>query len=253
MSEAVIEAKGRWTIAVAGGTSILVALLLLLRLPAPTMPLVETRVSSLPKATVQMARPDDTDRLLEAEAELRDLRPLFLPTERNASLPEPRLEPGRTFLENEIPKLMFNAAEARVSKDLPPIVTLNGKPVEAAIPVDALSPRESDLALKGFGRTAAEVAALKARGGYIEVTALEDGSRVLGEEIPIEGRPNVDKSWAPVEFIAAVDAAGLVSPLVVTIGSRVDEVDTHFRSYLAQTFRIGARLPPGFYRVSVAP
>src|SRR5690606_6586486 len=132
------------------------------------------------KAMVQMARPDDADLLLKAEAELRDLRPLFLPTERNAALPEPRLEPGRSVHDNELPKLTFGEAEARISRSLPPVVTLNGRPVTDATPADVLSPRESDLGLQGFGRDAAPVPAFSPRGGYVEVTALATGERVLG-------------------------------------------------------------------------
>jgi hypothetical protein len=56
-----------------------------------------------------------------------------------------------------------------------------------------------------------------------------------------------------MELFAAVDAAGLAAPLLVTEGSRVDEVDAHFRKMLAQTYRIGERLPPGFYRIVVGP
>jgi hypothetical protein len=252
MNESVLEARNRWTIAAVGGCGLLLVLLVLLRLSAPTVPLAGPR-SSHPKATVQMARPDDADLLLKAETELRDLRPLFLPTDRNAALPEPRIEPGRTFHDNEMPKLTFTEAEAQVSRNLPPVVMLNGQPVAKATPADALSPNKSELALQGFGRADPRVAVFSPRGGYVEVTALETGSRVLGETLPVTARPPVDKAWAPVEYIAAVDAAGLVSPLVVTVGSRVDEVDAHFRDYLAQTFRIGERLSSGFYRISVAP
>jgi hypothetical protein len=200
-----------------------------------------------------MARPDDSDLLLKAEAQLRDLRPLFLPTDRNAALPEPRLEPGRTFLETETLKLMFTNGETQLSKDLPPVVTLGARPVVEASPADALSPMEAGLSLQSFGRGPVEIKACDRRGGFVEVTALKDGNRVFEWELPVEARPPADKSWAPVEFIAVVDSGGLVSPLVVTTGSRVEEVDSHFRIYLARNFRIGDRLSPGFYRITVAP
>ncbi|MGH7957220.1 MAG: hypothetical protein ACREH8_09425 [Opitutaceae bacterium] len=253
MREAVLESRNRWVVAAAGGCVIMAALLLLFRFPAPTTSLPQAAASTSARAAVEMARPDDTDRVLKAEAQLRDLRPLFLPTERNAALPEPRLEPGRTFLENETLKLAFTDAEAQISKDLPPVVTLDGRPVEKATAADALSVRENPLTLQGFGRGEAEVTPFKPRGGFLEVTAMKDGRRVLLEKLPIEASPRSDKPWAPLELLAAIDAAGLVSPLVVTDGSRVDEVDSHFRIYLAENFRIGARLPPGFYRITVAP
>jgi hypothetical protein len=59
--------------------------------------------------------------------------------------------------------------------------------------------------------------------------------------------------WAPLEFLATVEAAGLVAPLTLTGRSGVDEVDAFFRNYLVRTFRLGERLPPGFYRITVSP
>jgi hypothetical protein len=253
MREALLEARNRWIAAAGGGVVIVAGLLLLFRLPAPVVPLSRPVEARIAKAEVQMARPDNTDLVLKAEAELRDLRPLFLPTERNAALPEPRLEPGRTFLDTESPGLTFTDADAQISRDLPPVATLDGQAVQKATPADVLGPQESRLGLRGFGRTEAVTKPFAPRGGYIEVVAMKDGGRVLAQPLPVEARPVSDKPWAPLELIAVVDAAGLVSPLAVIDGSRVDEVDSHFRTYLAREFRIGERLWPGFYRVIVAP
>lgn len=255
MRESIFDSRRRWVIAAAGSVAVVITVLMLFRLPPPATPLPVSRTTSIPKATLTMARPDDSDPLIKEEAQLRDLRPLFLPTERNAALPEPRLEPGRTFLDHETIKLKFTDAEAHISRDLPPVVRLDGRPVQESTPVDALSPAESGISLQGFGRTRASLEAFKPRGGYVEVTALNDGTRVrsVEQELPADARPPGDKPWGPVEFMAAVDAAGLASPLVVTTGSRVDEVDAHFRDFLAQRFRIGERLSPGFYRITVSP
>lgn len=253
MPESVFESRSRWGIAAAGAVVVIVAVLFLFRLPAPVAGLAPPLISSAPKASVQMARPDNSDRLLKQEAELRDLRPLFLPTERNAALPEPRLEPGRTFLETELRKPIVTDTEAQVSKALPPVVTLDGQPVAKATAVDVLSPLENRMALHGIGRNEPSLVPFTARGGYVEATSLKDGVRVLGEGLSADARPPSGKSWTPVEFIAVIDAAGLASPLVVTEGSRVDEVDAHFRNYLERNFRIGERLSPGFYRITVAP
>jgi hypothetical protein len=251
--EIVIESRNRWLLAAAAASAIVIVLLLLFRLPAPTVPLAPAVTAALPAAAVQLARPDNSDVVLRDEAELRDLRPLFLPTERNAALPEPRLEPGRTFLDSQTLRLTFTEAEAQISRDLPSVVMLDGKEVSAASPADALSPRENRLAISGIGRAEPKVEPFMPRGGFVEVTAMSDGGRVMSEPLPIEARPATEMPWAPLELIAVLDAAGLVSPLVVTDGSRVDEVDAHFRNYLVQEFRIGARLPPGFYRIAVSP
>ena len=54
--------------------------------------------------------------------------------------------------------------------------------------------------------------------------------------MPVTGRPSPRLGpWQPMEFIAAVDPAGLVGPLVPTARSGVDEVDAYFGRYLADT------------------
>jgi len=253
MNATVMIGGGRWVVATAGAAVIMIMLLWLFRVPAPAPALTTQSVVRTPATSVEIARPDRTDRLLEAEAELRDLRPLFLPTARNAALPEPRLEPGRTFLEAETLQPKVTSPEAKLANDLPALATLNGQAVEEATPADVLSPTETPLSLQSFGRAPLDVTEFRARGGYVEVSALRDGRKVLGEPLPVDARPATDKAWSPVEFIAVVDAAGLVGPLVVTDGSRVDEIDAYYRSYLAQNFRLGQRLAAGFYRVTVAP
>jgi hypothetical protein len=245
--------RGRWAIAAVGATTVTFALLFLFRLPAPPTPIPVPSSVAVARPEVKMAKPDDNDLYLKEEAQLRDLRPLFLPTSRNAALPEPRLETGQSFLDSEGLRPTFSDAQAQVSKDLPPVVLLNGKGVENATPADALSLSESGTVVAGFGRQEPRVERVAQRGAFVEVIAMSNGSRLLTEELPISARPPGDSSWAPVEFMAVVDAAGLVSPLVVTEGSRVDEVDLHFRNYLAQNLRIGERLSVGFYRIVVAP
>jgi hypothetical protein len=150
-------------------------------------------------------------------------------------------------------KLSFTDTEAQVSRDLPPAAWLDGKRVEEANALDALSPNENPVSLQSFGRQSTKLLALAPRSGFVQVTLLSDGRVVLSEELPSNARPPSDKSWAPVEFIATVERAGLVGPLVVTEGSRVEETDAHFRNFLARNFRIGDRLPPAFYRITVSP
>ncbi len=186
---------------------------------------------------------------------MRDLGPLFLPTHRNASLPEPKREPGRTVLDQENPKWSFGDADPQVAGAFPPIAILAGKSVEKAEPADALSIESAEAPLLGFGRRGAEIQAMEERGGFVEVTATGSGEIVLVKALPVTARPAAlgSKPWSPMELLAMVDAAGLASPLVITEGSRVEEVDLHFKNYLTQTFLIGARLTPGYYRITVAP
>jgi hypothetical protein len=53
--------------------------------------------------------------------------------------------------------------------------------------------------------------------------------------------------------VAAIDPTGLAAPLTITTRSGVDEVDAYFQNFLARTLRVGERLAPGFYRISVGP
>ena len=227
---------------------------------APAGPQAIRTASSRPetRTAVQIAKPEGSaDVLFRQELELQDLRPLFLPTRFNATPPEPRVEAAKSFLDNETLKLGFAVAEVGLVEDLPPVVTLNGKPLAVpvegrATAVDALLADGSGPAT-GLGRGEAKVVPLSLRGGYVEAVAMNTGQRVLAQALPLESRPPGNKPWEPMELLAVVDAAGLTAPLVVTTSSRVEEVDSYFRTFLARNFRIGARLSPGFYRIVVAP
>jgi hypothetical protein len=258
MKAEAMQGNSRWVIASLGGLGIIVVIVVLFSVPQSTFPLPTASVSTRPPAAVKMAKTDIPDAYLKAETELRDLRPLFLPTERNASLPEPRLEPAGTYLDQEyLSRNILDSTETAVGKDLrelPEVIMLNGLPLKDAKPRDALAPQPTSMSAQGFGRTAdLVVAPMPARGGFVEVFALGDGRRVWGDSVPVEARPPTDKPWGPMEFLADVGLAGLASPLVVNEGSRVEEVDAHFRNYLTRRLRIGDRLEPGFYRVIVAP
>ncbi|MBI5689153.1 MAG: hypothetical protein HZC55_03575 [Verrucomicrobia bacterium] len=191
--------------------------------------------------------------MLKAEAEMRDLRPLFLPTKFNVALAEPRREPGRTLLDEERPTWAFIETDPGLGRELPPVATLNGKPADKAQPTDTLASAMAGVGLVGFGRADRKVAPAPARAGFLEVVAVSTGRTVLAEPLPASMAAPAGKPWEPLELFATIDAAGLAAPLVVTEGSRVEDVDVHFKKALAQTYRIGERLSPGFYRIVVGP
>src|SRR5437588_362761 len=98
MSATLTGQKTRWVVSTAGAVVIVGALIMLVRLPVVVS--LPSASSSIParKPVVQLANPISTgDEILKEELELRDPRPLFLPTRFNAALPDPRLETGRTF------------------------------------------------------------------------------------------------------------------------------------------------------------
>lgn len=241
--------KVRWMAAVTVALGVVTSVAWLFRMP----PEVGALPKPEPRPAVQMARTAATDRVLREETEIRDLRPLFLPTEFNVTLPEPRREAGRTFLDNETLKLGFSESELSLVRDLPPFVTLGGKSAEEARGTDLLAAELDGAGAVGFGREAVPKTEFKARGGFVEIFSSADGRRVLEEELPPDARPPGEKPWEPLEILAAVDAAGLAAPLIVTTSSRVEEVDVHVRNFLSQRFRVGDRLAPGFYRIVVGP
>ena len=257
MSAVLAGERVRWAVAAGAALLIMAGVLVLFRGPEPVTTLaMGARGVPAPRtqAKVQLATSATRDSVLAEELSLRDMRPLFLPTEGlNATLPEPRREPGKTFLDNETLKWNFGEADLDIAAGLPPVATIGGKPAHVASPADVVAGESAAPALQGFGRGAPAIEPVASRGGIVEVVAVATGHRVWAEALPAEARPPGNKAWQPVEFVASVDPAGLTAPLAVTTSSQVEEVDVHYRNFLAQRYRIGDRLPPGFYRITVGP
>lgn len=252
--------RTRWIVAGAGAVLILALVLVFFRgvqpnaVPDSRPKLTPSPPTIQPTAQVELAKSTSADPVLAEELALRDMRPLFLPTERlSVALPEPRREPGKTFLDDETFKLSFSEADLNVERGLPPPATLAGKPVQAATSLDFLARDSTPPTLEGFGREGVAVSPLPAHGGYIEAVAMATGHTVWSEALPADARAPGNKPWQPLEIVASIDAAGLTAPLVIASSSESEEVDVHYRNYLAQRYRIGDRLPPGFYRIIVGP
>jgi hypothetical protein len=175
---------------------------------------------------------------------LRDPSPLFLPTEFSSSrkdyMPS---EPGGAFAGFPA-KPIF--ADAELSLHLPSETSIPRSPA------DALVGEPPDDPYIGFGRKDLQVQALAPRGAFVEITDAGNGRSVFAQAVD-DAHPPESVAWKPMEFMAAVDASGLVGPLVLTEHSDVAEVDAYFGRYLAETLRVGQRLAPGFYRISVGP
>jgi hypothetical protein len=175
---------------------------------------------------------------------LRDPTPLFLPTEFNSSRKDfVSREPGSAFAGFSW-RHVFD--ESELVLHLPPATATPGSPAEA------LSGNPPGAPFLGFGRTDLVVQPLAPRGAYVEIMEAGTGRRVFGRAV-LDAHPPAAAAWKPMEFMAAVDATGLVGPLVLTVHSNVTEVDAYFGRYLAETLRVGQRLGPGFYRISVGP
>jgi hypothetical protein len=230
------------------GTGLVVALF-----RVPRSPLPKEIATPTPKnagsETVGLARIDDRDASsrLRDEALLRDPTPLFLPTRWNVgenALPaNARQEPGAAF-SDYAPKLTFPVADLQLG-----LPTAIGVPKRVPDVFDTDKPKRP---YQGFGQTDRSVEALPGRTAFVAVAAVADGGLVLAEPV-IGNAPPSESSWQPLEFLIAIDRAGLVRPAMLVTSSQVSSVDAYFRDFLTDGLHIGERLAPGFYRVSIGP
>lgn len=231
--------KRRWVISglIALGASVLVVMLF--RVPATPLP--PPAPTQTPPVRLDVGQTD--------EVTMRDLEPLFLPTPFNAApAPLARREPGQRLLGHDEVKLKFSQDD--------PELQVPAAALPPGSPVAALQEPVGPLAY-GMGRTNASVPVAPAHAAYVEVFPANGGAAVLHALIPPDAGPPVTlrqgPDWRPLEFMAAVDPAGLVGSLVLTTSSGREEIDNFFRNYLARGFRVGDRLNPGFYRIVVGP
>jgi hypothetical protein len=174
---------------------------------------------------------------------------LFLPTEFNSSAPALpasfRREPGHA-LEAIPPQLVFPQYEMKVV--LPEPIQTPTDAVQVARVGDGPNP------FFAMGRINFSYTPLRSRLALLEVLQARTGRTVLSAPLnpmPQEKFPAVD--WQPLEMVVAVEPAGLVGEPTVTSGSGFEEVDRYFRDLLLRQFRLGARLPPGFYTLRIGP
>lgn len=235
--------KRRWAASVAGATVVAVAVLALLRVAQAPL---EVRFSpATSKPPLELTKTGATNVILKEEMVMNDQTPLFLPTEWNVALPPLRRpEAGQSVLDQDALKMTFGDSELKIGLAAP--VDILSKPAEVLLADPGPTP------LAGFGRVDASLTPLPARGALVEIRTVDANRQVFGGLLA-DAKPPAGKAWRPMEFLAAVDAAGLMGPLVITERSDAEEVDNYFRKYLTRTFRIGERLPPGFYRVIVGP
>lgn len=245
-----------WVISALGAGVVGALVLMLFHGPGPAPKTPTASAAQAPAAAkpsnVNLTKLDPADAttgesLLREEATLRDPTPLFLPTPWNAgesAVPKTaQREPGGSF-PGYAPKLTYAELELQVA--LPDPVAVPKKPADAF----AIGrPAQSFL---GFGQGDLKVRPLAARGAYVEVIAAGDGRSLLALALT-DARPPNDTPWQPLQFLVAIDAAGVVRPPVLTESSRVAAVDGYFQNYLTDVLHVGERLGPGFYRICIGP
>jgi hypothetical protein len=189
------------------------------------------------------------DRLLRERADLFDPTPLFFPTKWNYGqqpLPERmRHQPGKVF---ESFPANFTFGEQAMKA--------YGSEAEVAPEnlADILT-QGNETPFAGMGQQDRPHPALAPRSGFLEVIDLSTGKLVIKQSLVNISIPRAD--FAPLEFLVAVSSSGIIGdPLLMTesgIDDADEDVDSFFRNYLVNSFRLGERLMPGRYRVSVGP
>lgn len=182
-------------------------------------------------------------RVAPADAALVDPTPLFLPTIWNTAQKEVALPKVGGAFANYPARFAFEEAEFKA---------LHSRSISVANASDLLALTSPGASMLGIGREGEGGRSLPPRGAFLEVTPQTGGPTVLSATVP-PLTLSVGALWEPVEFLAVVDAAGFCGPLVSTVRSRAEEIDSYFKNYLTNTFRLGAKLGPGVYRIRVGP
>ena len=212
-----------------------------------TLPKINRNPPAQPVAFVRIvgAGVGGQDALLEEHAEYFDPTPLFLPTKRNfgqGPLPTGVVKQlGQVFRDFE-PKWRFVESvppEYGVTKD------------EGGGSLSEVLARGNDAPFAGLGAVDSTTKPLGQRKGYMEVKSLKSGLLSLSGEL--EGIDFFPVDYAPVDFVVAVASIGLVGDPVLITSSGQEDVDVKLKDYLVKTYRIGERLAPGRYVVSIGP
>lgn len=184
--------------------------------------------------------------VVREQLEYLNPEPLFMPTAWNAGvqpLPgELRRQPDQAF-DSFDPQMTFSPNRL-VPAFTPPDVA-PGEPLRA---LDlGGSPRFATV-----GRLADATISLE-REAFVEVRRVADGGLV--HAAPLTGLPPFIREvpWAPIRFLVAVNEAGLVGAPMIEVGSGNTGVDDTIQRFLGVDYRLGNRLIPGFYRVTVGP
>lgn len=239
-----------WIPVTAGALMVVAGFTALLRVPPPA-----TQPPRLGSAAVGLTRLGGAvaEEDLRDEVALLDPTPLFLPTRWNTGRSAPAGDgerlPGTVFADFP-PNLTFSQDDPNIR--FPAAVAV------PAGPVAALRPGQGGAATGTLARADVTVAALPRRLGYLKVMHADTGAVAWsGELVRPDGetpdQPPPPDLWSPLEMVAAVSPVGLVGVPALTASSGSEAWDDWVPRYLAGAQRLGARLPPGIYRIQFGP
>ena len=272
MSAVNSNTRRRWVWS-AGGAALVAVLFAFLFSVArsPTPPPAPPRV----RQAIELAERREKS-ALDEEATLLDPTPLFQPTrwntaQKDVAPPEPGgtfqgyREPAKpAFAETDL-KLGRVEAKNAADKSVTPVRRWSSLELPDPVgvpdrPAEALAAGLPGTTVAGFGRNDQPVAALPAHGATVDIVAVGTGWAALPPQtmaqvqaLAADARPPGGRAWQAMEFLATVGPAGLAAPLMMSTRSGVEEVDSYFQNFVARNLRLGERLAPGFYRISIGP
>ncbi len=258
--------RTRWIVAGAAALLVVVLLLALFRSPKPPEPVLPAKKAQRVELT---ALPPNAHGTFAEVTSLADPSPLFLPTKWNASqIDVPLWRPGESF-PGFASTLTFATTEIdAASLKLPPAVETPATPAAALarppVPQPELGLGRAEVASEPFPTRGATLDIVRIDGRPLaESPEVVEAFRKQVAQVMELAKPPGNGGWPPLDFLATVDAAGLRGPLVAEPRHEVaaqpapttetDEVARYFQRFLTEKLRIGLRLSPGFYRISVGP
>jgi hypothetical protein len=239
-----------WWAALAGSTLVVAGGLALLRFPAPPDPRrVEEGTRGGAMRIARVGEGGEQDARLQEELALQDPTPLFLPTRWNSGQANQAVQrdPPVVF-SGFLPKLQF-------SNDDPDILIPAPGNVPAG-PLEAVDLVERGPRLLELGRLPLEMPPVTPRLARLEVSHAGTGQVLIALNLSgggVEATALRQELWAPIEVLIAVSPAGLVGRPALIASSGSERVDNWVLDYLRGSASLGARLPPGFYRVLLGP
>ncbi len=199
--------------------------------------------------------------LVEQQAKLNDLEPIFLPTSRNYAT-------GANALPRPPGPLLFQPYTSNVTPAEADFRPPNEALAAAGGPAQILQIGHWDF-LGTFGTDAAPAKKLAPRGAHLTVTRLGPGLtsatagpagvKVIDEDWPVDLRPPAGEArWAPAHFLLLFTEAGPVGqpllqpPPQLEAADDVEAVDDFLRARLDERFR-RRPLPAGAYEAVIGP
>jgi hypothetical protein len=201
-------------------------------------------VSRPPEAFVRLTGQGDVvvESLLRERAAYQDATPLFFPTGVN-------YRPARSSATRAVGESFGEFREVlRYGDSIP---RFGADPVTPPETAAELMEKGNEAPFAGLGQLDETGDKLPTRWARVEAKSLSNGRLALVFDIGTAGSPEGERGV--MEFIARVERAGLVGPPLLIQSSGVRAVDEFAQNYLVKTARIGARLPPGSYRITVGP